>query len=262
MKYYVVADVHGYYTPLEKALREVGFFDETEPSKLVVCGDLLDRGGEARELVDFMLQLLEEDRLIYVKGNHEELLVDCLEDISRGNVYSIASGMSHHYVNKTWDTLLQVSGMGELEAYKDPYELVIRILMSPFYVKLLPTCVDYYETPNYIFTHGWIPCFISGLKPFVNYKYNPNWRTSDLWDWYSARWLNGMDLACKHHVTEAGKTIVCGHWHTSYGHANFAGKGSEWGEDADFSPFCAEGILALDACTAHSGKVNCVVIED
>ena len=63
-------------------------------------------------------------------------------------------------------------------------------------------------------------------------------------------------------VTEAGKTIVCGHWHTSYGHSKFEGKGTEFGKDADFSPYIAPGIIALDACTARSGIVNYIVIED
>ena len=63
-------------------------------------------------------------------------------------------------------------------------------------------------------------------------------------------------------VTEAGKTIVSGHWHTSYGHSKFEGKGTEFGRDADFSPYVAPGIIALDACTAYSGIVNCIIVED
>lgn len=60
----------------------------------------------------------------------------------------------------------------------------------------------------------------------------------------------------------ADKTIVCGHWHTSYGHSKYEHKGTEFGEDADFSPYYGPGIIAIDACTAFSGKVNCLVIED
>ena len=58
------------------------------------------------------------------------------------------------------------------------------------------------------------------------------------------------------------KTILCGHWHSSYGHSKYEGKGSEFGPDADFSPYYGPGVIALDACTAHSGKVNVIVIED
>ena len=63
-------------------------------------------------------------------------------------------------------------------------------------------------------------------------------------------------------VYEDDKTIICGHWHTSYEHSRYEGKGSEFGEDADFSPYMAPGIIALDACTAYSGIVNCIIIDD
>jgi serine/threonine protein phosphatase 1 len=262
MKYYIVTDPHGYYTELEKALREEGFFDETKPHKLVVCGDILDRGSEANKLVDFLLQLKNEDKLIYILGNHEDLLVQCLHKIAGGGVHEIASGMSHHYQNKTWDTLLQISGMDEITAYNNPYALVKEVLYSNFYRELLPYGVDYYETEHYIFTHGWIPCIMRGHRPYLKYEYNPDWRLEESYVWQRARWHNGMELACKHDITEPGKTIVCGHFHTSYGHAVINGQGEEFGPNADYSPFYAEGIIALDACTARSGKVNCIVIED
>ena len=63
-------------------------------------------------------------------------------------------------------------------------------------------------------------------------------------------------------ATEEGKTVVCGHIHASYGHAVFEHRGSEFGPDADFSPYSAPGILALDACTVRSGGVNVIVLED
>lgn len=262
MKYYVVADVHGYFTYLKRALTEAGFFEETEPCKLIVCGDLLDRGPEARETIDFMVKLLEEDRLIYVLGNHEELMVQCLQEISHGGVYEIACGMSHHSHNMTWDSLLQISEMSERDGYHAPGELVRRVIQSPLYRKLLPTCVDYFETPHYIFVHGWIPCKMEGYKPRAKYRPIPDWRDADEDEWRRARWYNGMEIACRHHVIEEGKTIVCGHWNTSYGHAKIHRLCSEWGTDAIFSPFSDEGILALDASAANSGRLNCVVIED
>lgn len=262
MKYYVVSDVHSYFTEMMQALKDKGFFEEKEPCKLIVCGDLLDRGKEARVLIEYMLYLMEQDKLIYILGNHEELLVKCLHEISCGGVHKIASGMSHHYTNGTWDTLLQISEMTETEAYNYPSELVRRVMSSKLYTKLLTTCVDYYETPNYVFVHGWIPCFDEWDGQKTIYRYNPDWRNADVRAWQKARWFNGMELACKHGVTEEGKTIVCGHWNTSYGHSHINHECSEWGADADFSPFRRDGILAIDASTANSSVVNCVVIED
>lgn len=266
MKYYAVSDVHGYYTQLMVALETAGFLaelsDKNSDSKLVMCGDLLDRGGEARQLIDLMLRLKNEGRLIYIRGNHEDLLVQCLQQIDRGGVFEIAGGMSCHYGNGTWDTLLQISGMSEIEAYNDPKGLVGGVMQSPFYSELLPSSVDFHETPHYIFTHGWIPCIVEGYGQYTTYEFDPDWRCADTVRWSKARWFNGMKLACEHNIIEPNKTTVCGHWHASYGHHFIEGVGSEFDENADFSPFSAAGVLAIDAATPISGMVNCVVIED
>ena len=82
MKYYVVADVHGYFTELKIALEKSGFFEDLKPHKLVVCGDLLDRGKEANELIDFMMELVNKDQLVYIRGNHEDLFNQCLHEIA------------------------------------------------------------------------------------------------------------------------------------------------------------------------------------
>jgi len=40
MKYYVTADVHGFFSELKDALDEAGFFEDKEPHKLIICGDI------------------------------------------------------------------------------------------------------------------------------------------------------------------------------------------------------------------------------
>lgn len=73
VKYYVAADVHGFYTLFREALENAGFFKETEPHKLIILGDLFDRGQEAKEMQEFILKLLDEEQVILVRGNHEDL---------------------------------------------------------------------------------------------------------------------------------------------------------------------------------------------
>lgn len=253
MKYYVVSDIHGFYEPLTRALKANGFFEDKEPHKLIVCGDMLDRGGEARKVQDFMMELLYKDELIFIRGNHEDLMVDMLDNLYEDYNY-ICCGMSHHVRNGTFDTALQLAQTG----ITDPGKFVYKVKSSDFYKTLLPASLDYYETDNYIFVHGWIPC----IKDKGTYAYNPDWRTAHTSSWQKARWLNGMYISEDRKVFEPDKIIVCGHWHTSFGHCKFEHKGSEFGEDADFSPFYSENIIALDACTAYSGVTNCVVIND
>ena len=73
MKYYVTSDVHGFYTPLREALTNAGYFDDDVPHKLLIAGDLFDRGGEATALQDFILDLMDRDAVILIRGNHEDL---------------------------------------------------------------------------------------------------------------------------------------------------------------------------------------------
>lgn len=265
MKYYVVADVHGFYSAMVKALNDNGFFDDKEPHKLIVCGDMMDRGQEALEMQAFMVDLMEKGELIFIRGNHEDLLIEMLMNFDK-HLWRIALGGSHHVSNGTWETALMLSGMTEKEALRDTDVFVNRVWASDFYQKLIRASIDYFETPNYIFVHGSIPCFTDKLPSWYregrHYKYNPDWRNANKEDWDSARWFNGMELAVSHGIKEEGKQIVCGHWHASYGHAVYEHTCSENGPDADHTPYYGDGVIGIDARTARTGFVNCLVIED
>lgn len=257
MKYYVVSDVHGFYTPLVEALTEAGFFKEAEPHKLIVCGDMMDRGREAVKMQEFMLKLLEEDKLIFVKGNHEELLETMLRDLKESR-WEFEWGYSYHISNGTWGTALQLTGFTDGDATRRYQDFIEKVKNTDFYTKLIPASVDWYETPNYIFVHGWIPCTKVGKK----YIFNPDWRNSNSVQRHTARWENGMQLAEEFNIVEPNKKIVCGHWHASFGHCAYEKKGSEFGKTADFTPYYGNGVIAIDRCTAHTGKVNVLIVED
>ena len=97
------------------------------------------------------------------------------------------------------------------------------------------------------------------------FEFHPDWRNAHYSEWEQARWLNGIDMARKG-LVEPGKTIVCGHWHCSYGHmlqslptGNWL---SEFEENAIWEPYYSNGVIAIDRCTAHTGQVNVLVLED
>ena len=255
MRYYVTADVHGYFTELKTALTEKGYFEDTEPHKLIVCGDLYDRGSEARQLQAFILDLLEKDEVILIRGNHEDLTMQLLHGWHRGSYFQL-----HHHTNRTIDTVLQLTGVDPNWLYTNPDQIGRELLHDPYIQTIIPAMVDYYETDHYIFTHGWIPCLPAeeGPKDYVGVA---DWRNADGGMWDKARWINGMEAAHSG-VVEPGKTIVCGHWHCSFGHARYEHDGGEFENNPNFTPYYGEGIIALDACTPRSGKVNCIVIED
>ena len=248
MKYYVVSDLHGFFTPFHRALTEAGFFDDSQPHKLIVCGDLLDRGKEAQEIVKFVLDLMEKDEIILIRGNHEDLFVDLVTK-DGGVAYR------HHKHNGTYDTALQLTGLTPAEAFTHCFAFAQAARNTDFYQQIIPAMVDYFESEHYVFVHGWIPC----IPESDGYSYYSDWRGASAYEWARARWYNGMNAA---RTCMEEKTIVCGHWHTSYGHAKLEGKGTEFGLNADFSPYYAPGIIAIDGCTAQSGQVNVLVLED
>ena len=253
MKYYVVSDIHGFYGILRDELEKAGFFSDQEPHKLLVLGDLFDRGKEAVKLQDFIINLMNEDKVILIRGNHEDLFVKMVTE-DGGRAYS------HHRSNGTYDTALQLTGFDPKTARVEHVKFAYLAKKTPYYQKIIPAMRNYYETENYVFVHGWIPSerFLD-KEYYVRWSYLEDWRDANEYKWEVARWINGMEAVefCKEK-----KTVVCGHWHTSFGHANLENNGSEFGPDADFSPYIAGGIVALDACTAHSGKMNVYIVED
>ena len=73
MKYFIVADVHGFYDEMISALREKGFDRDNPNHCFVSLGDLLDRGRQPYECLSYVLTL-DLDRSILIRGNHEDLM--------------------------------------------------------------------------------------------------------------------------------------------------------------------------------------------
>ena len=168
--------------------------------------------------------------------------------------------------NGTFFTALRLTQLEPLYALSHARELVSRVKATDYYKKLLPMCINYFETEHYVFIHGYIPCKATEgsnmYSPYKSYYFNKEWRDASSEDWRYARWYNGMEFACKRKLNILDKTVVCGHWNCSYGHAEIEHKCSEFGKDADFSPFISDSIIGIDACTKFTGKVNCIIIED
>ena len=56
MRYYVVTDIHSFFKQMKSALEEKGYFKDNGPKKLIICGDLFDRGPQPKELEKFILK--------------------------------------------------------------------------------------------------------------------------------------------------------------------------------------------------------------
>ena len=252
-KLFCVSDIHGFYDELIKALDNAGFDPENEDHWLIVCGDCFDRGQSPVEVMRYLQGLR---RKVLVKGNHESLLQE---------LYDRGYPGSHDFSNGTYGTVCEFGNAGIGNSF-DECCIVAHKRTKNF----IDSMVDYFETKNYIFVHGWIPVICKDNLPVYYrnhrwFEFDPDWRMAHHSDWERARWLNGIDMARKGFV-EHGKTIVCGHWHCSYGHMLDSIKTDNWisefDKDAIWDPYYADGIIAIDRCTAHTGEVNVLVLED
>jgi serine/threonine protein phosphatase 1 len=67
---FIVGDIHGAFSLLEKALEEADF--DPEKDRVISVGDLIDRGPEPLRCLEF----LKQPWFFAVRGNHEDMFLD------------------------------------------------------------------------------------------------------------------------------------------------------------------------------------------
>lgn len=244
-KFFVISDVHSYFDEMKKALDDAGFEPDNENHWLISCGDALDRGPKTQEVIDYLMSL---DRCIIIKGNHDQLIIDC---INRGFPYNA------DYHNGTFRSIIDLAPNAE-----NFYDACI--IANEKLKLFMDKMVNYFETENYVFCHSWIPVNCNDNLPHYyrrnrNFSKKDDWRIAHQSEWDRSMWMNPLDMVV---VYEVDKCICSGHWHCSAGWAMKNGV-SEFGDDAIFEPFYYDDkLIMIDACCAHTGKINCLVIED
>lgn len=238
-KLFVVSDIHGHCALLRKALKTAGFDPENPDHLLICCGDLFDRGPENRKVYDFIRRLPNK---ILIRGNHDERLHDLLTK-KRAELYDLRNGGEMTLREFFGPGILDQSGRVLLPKYGKMAGILRRFVES---------MVDYYETEHYIFTHGWLPLEKSSNLSAVR----SDWRDADASDWHTAR-FSEWPILYNAPSRVPGKTIVCGHRPTHYAWRFDPARNPE-----DSGIFYGDGMIAIDAGTVRSGKVNVLVLEE
>lgn len=268
MKYFITSDTHSFFNELLEAIHDKGFEENNPDHKLIICGDVFDRGDQSVEIYDYLRRI--DDQFIYIRGNHEDLLMDCVRDIAAGRTIGF-----HHFSNGTVKTIEQLCDLKENELCfprrSDSVNQLVYDKMKPIMEWINTKSVNYVEIGDNIFVHGWIPVVGDGMDFMGNWK-NPRPAPREWWDneneelWKESRWDNGMAL-WKQGVRIPDKTIYMGHYHCSWGWSHIEQKRKEFPEKnrkdwkQSFEPFIKDGIVAIDSCCAYSGFLNCIVLE-
>lgn len=270
-KYFIVSDIHSFFTALINGLDQAGFDRNNKDHVLIVCGDIFDRGFETIEVYKF-LRSLPKSRCILIRGNHEDLYFDLLKkdcpdsyDYSNGTVRTFAAIAKVHEnsVNPYYVSMLN-------EDFKENWAKVKEKVEKSAITKWLRSdrWINYYELDDNIFVHSFIPYklkdafagIVSRKLPIDYFEYNPDWRKADDKSWLEATWgcpYKEFRAGLAKGEIENGKRIICGHWHASDFHESFGTKG----KIDDYDIYFGENLVALDACTALTDKVNVLVIS-
>ncbi len=234
-KIFVVSDVHGHYSLLKEALDEVGFDKENENHLLICCGDYFDRGRENVEVLKFFERLKNK---VLIRGNHEDLLLKLLQT---------GKFLQHNYINGTMTTLENFFGKYSINPVDDTIDFSGKTRTVDRICEFIGETVNYFETKNYVFVHGWLPDNAGTTE--IRAKIIDE-------AWEKSRWTKWTDKYDDERPLK-DKILVCGHVPTAY--ANFfLGKSIE----DKYGIFYGNGMIAIDAGTFDSKQVNVLVLED
>ncbi|MBR6163857.1 serine/threonine protein phosphatase [bacterium] len=127
-----IGDIHGEIDKLNELLRQL------KPQKedtLVFLGDYIDRGRHSKEVVERLIGLSKETNCIFLKGNHEQMLLNLIRTKTENDV-------SFWLIN---------GGTKTLDSYDNNFVEMLT-LHGEFFKNLKP----YYLTDKYLFIHAGI----------------------------------------------------------------------------------------------------------
>ena len=76
----VIGDIHGGLRALHQIMERANV---TSKDTLLFLGDYVDGWSQSPELLDFLIDLGNKQNCIFIRGNHDELLMDWLLGILR-----------------------------------------------------------------------------------------------------------------------------------------------------------------------------------
>lgn len=287
-RYFISSDVHSFFDEWYDALLNSGFDIDNDEHIIVILGDIFDRGTKPLEVYRF-LKTLPKERRILIRGNHEILLRDLVKrgfaeshDRHNGTVDTLyylvkLPSEREHIKNFYKEQVINNVEYGTDAYYKlnDKYNKESRKIWTGTIKEILDWIdgdewMNYWETPNYIFVHSWIP-----LREHVDFEkslsyghivksgpdtYREDWRNATQSEWEDATWGCPWKNA-KAKLNQTEKTIVCGHWHTSDFFNNLTKQKKEL-KDCPIFKSKRYKLIGLDACTVISHKVNCLVLNE
>ncbi len=88
---WVVGDIHGMFDPLKVLVNRIKMdiysSENTKNAKIIFLGDYIDHGESSKEVIDLLMKLKEEFDVVFLSGNHEDLLLQYVNESDLFKIY-------------------------------------------------------------------------------------------------------------------------------------------------------------------------------
>lgn len=261
-KMFFISDIHGHYKEMIDALTNAGFNENDKSHLLVVLGDIGDRGDSVLSVYEYLKELVDKGSAIVIRGNHETMLIDFLEGsnspfnyMNNGMDETIADFWHRTAPFESW-CLLEGQCEMNLENYAKWANICRKDIMEeyPWLLDWLKSLPRYFESKNYIGVHGAIDTEVE------NWHY-PHCSLYNLNGWDALEFDDGSFFGKT--ITNTDKTIIIGHFGTAHLRKiyNYSPNKNLLGE-YDILKRKDGRVIAIDATTCLSKKVNVLIIDD
>lgn len=147
--YYAIADIHGRLDLLNALIEQIDedcAENDVKNPVIVFLGDYVDRGPQSAGVVDRVIELSKERKVVPLMGNHEEL------------VLILMAGALAYF--EKW--FYRAGGAATLASYgwKNGEKIKLDELIKKEHIDFFQSLKPFHETEDHIFVHA-------GLKPGV-----------------------------------------------------------------------------------------------
>ncbi|WP_284651087.1 metallophosphoesterase family protein [Flavobacterium terrisoli] len=158
----VIGDIHGGLRALHQIMERANV---TTDDTLIFLGDYVDGWSESPQVINYLIELGQQQNCIFLRGNHDELLLDWLE------------GHTANFDEKMW---FKHGGEATIVAYSN-----ISDATKNEHIKFLKALQDYYhDDQNRLFIHAGF----TNLNG-IHYEYFPK-----LFYWDRTLWESALAL--------------------------------------------------------------------
>jgi serine/threonine protein phosphatase 1 len=218
-----IGDVHGCFSELKALLKKAAYHPNLD--SLIFIGDLVDKGSEVKQTVQYAMQLVKDYNAIVIGGNHEGIFLNWLDgnDYKRSPYFRDIVG-GKHTVRSFYPQIDQDGDEEKARAYIAKH--------YPKEIEFLRNLPDYYETESHIFVHA-------GIDPSKE-----NWKETSSHDF---RWIR-----TPFHETALSSTkkVVFGHHATNRLHE----------DESCFDLWFSDQKIGIDGGCVYNGNLLCLEI--